>query len=72
MDRTLTSVEAGETTFVLGISADEKVRIRLESMGIIPGTEVDVLTNNGGPIMLSIGEGRIVVERDVAENVIVA
>ncbi|MUM78685.1 ferrous iron transport protein A [Pseudodesulfovibrio sp. F-1] len=70
--RTLAGVPDGESVFVLAVDAGGKARARLESMGIIPGIEVDVLTNGGGPLLVSVGEGRIMVERGVADKVLVA
>jgi ferrous iron transport protein A len=70
--KTLTSVTVGETAFILAVEAGQKARTRLESMGLIPGTEVDVLNNGGGPLIVSVGEGRIMVERGIASKVLVA
>jgi ferrous iron transport protein A len=70
--KTLNAVTGGETVIVVAVDAGFKARTRLESMGIIPGSEVDVLNNGGGPIIVSVGEGRIMVERGIAEMVVVA
>lgn len=72
MQKTMGSVVSGETVFVIAVDAGAKARVRLESMGIIPGTEVNVLTNGSGPMIVSVGEGRVMVERGVAEKVLVA
>ena len=72
MSNTLNTISSGETAFVIAVDAGEKARVRLESMGIIPGTEVSVLTNENGPLIVSVGEGRVMVERGVAEKVLVA
>ncbi|CCH50167.1 FeoA family protein [Pseudodesulfovibrio piezophilus] len=72
LHKTLSSVGSGQTAFVIAIDADNKAKIRLESMGIIPGIEVDVLNNASGPLIVSVGEGRIMVERRVAKRVLVA
>ncbi|MGE4292138.1 MAG: ferrous iron transport protein A [Desulfovibrio sp.] len=70
--RTLASVASGETAFVVAVDAGIKAGARLESMGIIPGIEVDVLNNGRGPLIVSVGDGRIIIERGVAEKVLVA
>lgn len=72
LHKRLTSVDSGQTAFVIAIDATNKAKIRLESMGIIPGIEVDVLNNGNGPLIVSVGEGRVMVERGVAEQVLVA
>jgi len=70
--KTLESVQAGENAFVVAIDAGTKARTRLESLGIIPGVEVDVLNNGNGPMIVSVGESRVMVERGIAEKVLVA
>lgn len=70
--KTLKAVGAGENAFVIAVDAGKKARTRLESLGIIPGVEVDVLSNTGGPMLVSVGESRVMVERGIAEMVIVA
>lgn len=72
MHKALTAVHSGETAFVIAIDAGNKARVRLESMGIIPGVEVDVLNNGSGPMIVSVGEGRVMVERGVADKVLIA
>jgi ferrous iron transport protein A len=69
--KTLKSVVAGENAFVVAINAGCKARTRLESLGIIPGVEVDVLSNGNGPMLVSVGESRVMVERGIAEKVFV-
>lgn len=70
--KTLKGVGAGENAFILAVDAGAKARTRLESMGIIPGVEVDVLSNTSGPMLVSVGESRVMVERGIAEKVLVA
>ena len=70
--KTLKAVSAGQCVFVVAIDAGTKARTRLESMGIIPGIEVDVLSNGQGPMIVCVGESRVMVERGIAEKVLVA
>ncbi len=70
--KTLRTIAAGETAFVVAVDAGVKARTRLESLGIIPGVEVEVFNNGRGPLIVSVGEGRIMVERGIAEKVLVA
>jgi len=71
-EKTLQTIEAGETAFVLAVDAGIKARTRLESLGIIPGAEVKVFNNGRGPLIVSVGEGRVMVERGIAAKVLVA
>ncbi len=69
----LDRVNNGKVALVVGIDAGRRATSRLESMGLLPGTEVSVLTNNmTGPMLVAVGEGRIMVERGIASKVLVA
>ena len=48
--KTLRAVGAGHTVIVLAVDAPEAQRQRLESIGVLPGVELDVLADNGGSI----------------------
>ncbi len=69
----LAAKPTGETALVIGMAGGSQARARLESMGLVPGAEVEVLSNGGrGPLLISLGEGRITLGRGVAEHVLVA
>jgi ferrous iron transport protein A len=70
--KTLRSVLPGGNAFIVAVTAGSRARTRLESMGIMPGVQVDVVANGGGPMIISVGEGRVMVERGIADKVIVA
>ena len=70
--KTLRAVGAGHTVIVLAVDAPEAQRQRLESIGVLPGVELDVLADNGGPILVAVGQARGAVERALAATVIVA
>ena len=69
----LSSAESGQIYFVIATDLDGIHLKRLESMGIIPGAELDVISNETGtPLLVAVGESRLMVDRAVAEQVIVA
>jgi len=70
--KTLKSLATGENALVVAVDAGVRAKTRLESMGIIPGVEVDVLSNGLGPMLVGVGESRVMVERGIAEKVVVA
>lgn len=70
--KTLQGAAIGEPFLVVAVDAPEAERKRLESIGVIPGVEVSVLANNGGPILIAVGEARVAVEQQLAAMVIVA
>lgn len=66
----LTCLRPGSTAEVRGVLAGRKARYRLASLGLIPGSVLHVVANPGlGPLLLSVGESRLMVERGVAEKV---
>jgi ferrous iron transport protein A len=66
----LAGLRSGESAEVSGIAAGGKARGRLASLGLIPGSTLRVVANPGiGPLLLSVGESRLMVERGVAEKV---
>lgn len=71
--RNLSSAASGQIYFVIATDAGGMHLKRLESMGIIPGAELDVISNETGtPMLVAVGDSRLMVDRSVAEQVIVA
>jgi len=70
--KTLQAVATGETAFVVAVDGGVKAKTRLDFLGIIPGVEVEVFNNGNGPLLVSVGEGRVMVERGIAQKVLVA
>ncbi len=66
----LAGLRPGQKAEVCGVNAGCKARYRLASLGLVPGSVLQVLANaRGGPLLLSIGESRLMLERGVAEKV---
>ncbi len=66
----LTSLRSGSRAEVNAVCACGKARCRLASLGLFPGCTLQVVANPGvGPLLLSVGESRLMVERGVAEKV---
>ncbi|MFA9393647.1 MAG: ferrous iron transport protein A [Halodesulfovibrio sp.] len=71
--RNLSSASSGQIYFVIATDVNGMHLKRLESMGIIPGAELDVLSNEAGtPLLVAVGESRLMVDRAVADQVIIA
>lgn len=69
---TLINLRAGEKAEVSSVFAGCKARSRLASLGLIPGSNLQVITNPGfGPLLLSVGESRIMIERGIASKVLI-
>ncbi|MDD4732081.1 MAG: FeoA family protein [Desulfovibrio sp.] len=70
--KTLKTVKTGGIALVIAVDGGRRVRTRLESLGIFPGVQLEVLNNNNGPMVVSLGEGGVMIERGVAEKIVVA
>ncbi len=54
----------GQGVFVEG---GHGARERLADMGLFPGAIVEVLRNEGGPVLLKVGHGRLALGRQMAD-----
>ncbi|KAB1437264.1 FeoA family protein [Pseudodesulfovibrio senegalensis] len=70
--RTLSSLTAGDSAMVVAIDAGRRAQTRLESLGLVPGVFVEIINNGRGPMLVCVGEGRVIVERGIAGKVLVA
>jgi len=56
---------------VVSIRAGHTLTERLAGLGLRPGAEVSVLHDNGGPLLLAVGETRVALGRGMAHKVLV-
>lgn len=72
----LSSLRAGESSQVLGISAtcEPAVRCRLRDLGVTAGTEVTCVRRSpfGSPVVYRIGESDLCLRSSLADLVVVA
>lgn len=63
---------AGRTGTIKDIAGGKGVRQKLTRMGFVRGAVVDVVQNdNRGPLMVSIGEGKVAIGQGVAQKILV-
>lgn len=68
----LSHVESGNEVTLKGIRGGRRLRSRLFSMGLLPGTRVRVLNPRGhGPVMLRVRDCNLAVCRKMAEKITV-
>lgn len=65
----LSNAKSGETVRVKEIRGGGNMRCRLMEMGIIRGTMVRVLANDGGPLMVLVGNSRFAIGQGMAQKV---
>jgi len=69
----LSMVSPGTRVNVLRIWGGREVCVRLASLGVVPGAEVEVVRGGaGGPLVISILDSRLMLGRGVAHKVEVA
>ncbi len=68
----LTEIPRGGYVTFMGVNAGCKLKAHLYSLGLIPGTKIEVVNNFGkGPLVLKINDSRIMLGRGVAEKILV-
>ena len=61
----------GEELTVKKVLADERNKRHLESLGIVPGSSLRLLSVSGGSVILRIREGRLAIARSLACKILV-
>ncbi len=67
----LTGVRSGQPVVLVQISGGHRVAHRLAELGLTPGVELEVLQNQGGPILLAVRSTRLAIGRGMANKVMV-
>ncbi len=66
----LTQIKEGVKTRLHSITGGRQLRTRLAALGLLPGTEIEVIQNSGkGPFVVSVRGSRIVIGRGMASRV---
>lgn len=67
----LSMVYPGENVIIIECRVKEATRKFLEGLGIIPGTEVSVIAETGGDLILNIKGSRIAINKGIAQGITV-
>ena len=66
----LTNIKEGVKAKLQSIHGGRQLRTRLAALGLLPGTEIEVIQNSGkGPFVVSVKGSRIVIGRGMASRV---
>ena len=66
-------VAAGETVKVVKIDAGRGLNSRLAAMGLVPNTQITVVSNgHPGPFVLSVKESKVMLGRGMAHKIMVS
>jgi Fe2+ transport system protein FeoA len=68
----LASIGSGQQVQLIKVVAERSLKGRLLALGLISGTEICIIINEGnGPLLIGLGMSRMSVSRDIAEKIIV-
>ena len=68
----LATVKAGQKVRFVNVRAGQALKARLAAMGLVPGSELEVVTNSlHGPFIVSVKGSRLVLGRGMAQKIMV-
>ena len=65
----LTMAKAGETLTIQRITGLDKARQHLGELGFVPGTEITVVSEIGGNLIVQVKESRVALDRSMANRI---
>jgi ferrous iron transport protein A len=65
----LNNIKSGEVVKVKEVRGGKGVRNKLMEMGIIEGAPIRVMANNGGPLIVLVGNSRFALGRGMAQKI---
>ncbi|MCI8476052.1 MAG: ferrous iron transport protein A [Clostridia bacterium] len=54
------------------VSADDKIKKRLQELGITVGGKITLVSSSGGSVIVVVKEGRLCLDRTLASRIMVA
>ena len=57
---------------VVKVLADEKTKKHLESLGILANSSIKVISSVNGGVVVAVKEGRLALDRSIANKILVA
>ena len=67
----LTMAKAGEKNTIKKIGGKEDVRRFLETLGFVVGSDVPVVSENNGNVIVNIKESRVAISKEMANKIMV-
>ena len=67
----LTMAEPGAQNSVKRVGVQAQTRQFLENLGFVPGTDVTVITEIGGNVIVNVRESRVAISREMAAKIMV-
>lgn len=67
----LTMMKSGDTVLVQRISGNVDVRQHLADLGFVPGTELQIISQHSGDVIVNVRETHLAITKLMAEKVFV-
>ena len=67
----LTMAKAGETVTIKKITGKDEIRLHLAELGFVVGSEVTVVNEIAGNLILQVKESRIALDKTVANRIMI-
>ena len=67
----LTLAQTGQINAVKRIGGKEEVRRFLNSLGLVEGSEVMLVSQNQGNVIVKVKESRVAISRDMANKIMI-
>lgn len=67
----LTLASIGEANTIKKVGGSPEVRKHLENLGFVPGSDVTVLNEIAGNMIVKIKEARVAVSREMAQRIMI-
>ena len=71
MNMPLTMASTGETKQIKKVGGREEIRRHLENLGFVTGTDVTVVSQLGGNVIVSVKDSRIAISSEMANRILV-
>lgn len=69
----LSLIDAGSKARLRAVCAGRELTARLASMGLVPGTELEVISKSThGPLVVSVGDTRLVLGHGMVSKILVS
>lgn len=67
----LTMLSPGDSASIKRIGGKDETRKFLENLGFVTGTEVKVISSNGGNIIAQVKDSRVAVSQSIANKIMI-
>ncbi|MDR2108372.1 MAG: ferrous iron transport protein A [Coriobacteriales bacterium] len=69
---TLGSAQVGSTRRIIGCNAQHQLRCKLETMGLVPGEQVQIISSSDSGFIIEVKHSRLAISCDMADCLIVS